>query len=502
MIHKNMFRKIRDENSSYLKRKASLYCGAILAMVFATSACVEHKVESAEPVVAPTELVDYFADNGTGNPLAVVQHPAGEYHEGITYVSYQGPFEDPYVASYNHETQEWQGPFRAGTSELGRREGRSKYDNHGKPTLLIDDAGYIHIFYGGHGGDKHHGKNPLGNVHHGANKNSISKRPLDITQWEEVDNISVFGTYNQAVKMDNGDIYLFYRHGAHRSDWVYQLSTDNGRTYADPISFLKHKRRDDLKAEDSWYAWAARGQGDDIIVGFDYHLCWDGGGGNNDGRGHTTQRHDAHYMVFNTQTGVWSNVEGDPLNMPLIREEAEQLTLALDTGDLWTFNGSVNLDSKGHPHIAMNYGKDLGEKTGGPKMTHHIRWDGESWSDGIKVNKQTSGNSRGDFIISSPQNIEYYLSEHDGNDGVVSIWSSKDDGQSFTKSKELLRRPSATFATTAMIKNAHPDARVLVGERSKSTPDRKIYLLGDNGPIQRPLSDATLEKDTSTFVEN
>jgi len=454
-----------------LQIRRGFYLSALLAMVFAISACGETN----------TEKPDLSTSTSTST-------------------SYQGPFEDPYVAAYNHETQEWLGPFRAGTSELGRREGRTKFDNHGKPTLLIDDEGYIHIYYGGHGGDKHHGENPLGNVHHGANKNSISKRPLDITEWEEVDNISVFGTYNQALKMDNGDIYLFYRHGAHRSDWVYQLSTDNGRSYSEPISFLKHKRRTDLKAMDSWYAFATHGEGDDIIVSFDYHLCWDRGAGVN-GRGHTTERHDAHFMVFDTKTGIWTNVEGEQLNIPLIREEAEQKTLALSTGELWTFNGSVNLDDAGHPHIAMNYGVDVGQITGGPKLTHHIRWDGESWSDGHKINGQESGISRGDFMVSSPDNIRYFLSDNDGSDGVVAIWTSTDGGESFSKTKELIRRPNASFATTTVIKNSHPDARVIVGERSQSTPDRKIYLLGENGPIQRPLADATLEKDSSKFKQ-
>jgi len=61
-------------------------------------------------------MVDHFAENGFGNAVAIVQHPAGQYHEGITYVSYQGPLEDPYIAAYNHETEEWTGPYKAGIS--------------------------------------------------------------------------------------------------------------------------------------------------------------------------------------------------------------------------------------------------------------------------------------------------------------------------------------------------------------------------------------------------
>ncbi|MBD1388665.1 BNR-4 repeat-containing protein [Neiella sp. HB171785] len=443
-----------------------------------------------------SNTADYFADNGTGNPLAVVQHPAGEHHNGITYVSYQGPFEDPYVAAYNHDTQEWLGPFRAGTSELGRRLGRTKFDNHGKPTLIIDNEGYIHIFYGGHGGDKHHGENPLGNVHHGANKHSISKRPYDISEWDEVDNISVFGTYNQALKMDNGDIYLFYRHGAHRSDWVYQKSTDNGRSFDAPVSFLKHKRRDDLKAVDSWYAWVGHGEGDDLIVSFDYHLCWDVDATK---RGHTTERHDAHFMVFDTQTDTWTNVAGQQLTMPLTREAAEQQTLAMDTGDQWTFNGSTYLDHQGHPHLAMNVGVDLGQKTGGPKQTRHIRWDGETWQGGNSVNGKVTGMSRGDFVLDPNDGITYFLADAEGKQGVIAKWNSKDGGKTFSKQKELLRSSNGEFSITSIIKNAHPDGQVLVAEKLRGNPDRRIYLVGDNGPIARPLADATLEKDKSKF---
>ena len=147
--------------------------------------------------------IDHFAENGFGNTVAIVQHPAGIYHQGITYVCYQGPLEDPYVASYNHQTGEWKGPYKAGVSEMGKDPTRKKkIDNHGKPSMIIDNAGYIHIAFGGHGGMPEHGENTLGNYHYGKNLHAVSKKPLDISSWETLDNIPVFGTYNQFIKMD------------------------------------------------------------------------------------------------------------------------------------------------------------------------------------------------------------------------------------------------------------------------------------------------------------
>lgn len=437
--------------------------------------------------------VNYFADNAFGNALAVVQHPAGVHQDGITYVSYQGPLEDPYVASYNHNTGEWKGPFKAGVSDMGKDPSRNKIDNHGKPTMLIDELGYIHVFFGGHGGMPKHGKNLLGNTHYGRNAHAVSKKPYDITEWEELDNIPAFGTYNQAVKMDNGDIYLFYRHGAHRSDWVYQKSTDNGRTFEFPVSFLKHKKRSDIAADDSWYAWVGKGQGDDIIVSYDYHVCWNNGAGIN-GRGHTTERHNAYYMVFNTKTGEWRNVQNQNVIVPVTREYANEKTLVASTGENWTFNGSAHLDERGYPHIATNIGKDLGAKTGGPKQTSYFRWNGSQWLGGQAVNAQARIDNtltRGDFVVVSPTEVNFTLGYQEDEYGVIAFYNSDDGGESFNKGKELLRRKGATWALTSLIENAHPNARLIVAEKQKGSAWSKVYLLGDNGPIQREAKSAS-----------
>ncbi len=472
-----------------------MVAGAIAAPTLMLTGCGGYAATtSTTPVVSPNsaQMSDHFAENGLGNAVAVIQHPAGEHHDGITYVSYQGPKEDPYVASYNHETGEWFGPFKAGISIMGKDPSR-KIDNHGKPTMIIDNAGYIHIFFGGHGGVLDlHGENPLGNHHYGENKHVVSKRPLDITEWEELDTIPPFGTYNQVVKMDNGDIYLFYRHGAHRSDWVYHKSTDNGRSFGEPVSFLKHKRRDDLAAVDSWYPYVTKGVGDEIVVNFDYHLCWDGAGAP-DARGHTANRQDMFYMVFDTGDGSWSNIEGEQLPIPLTREVAEEKTLVARSGDLWSFNGPVTLDNKGYPHIGITMGEDLGvSKTGGPKEMRHYRWTGTEWVGG-KAGVLPIAN--GAIVANDPEDVSFLLaSRSDDGDGIVSWWRSADGGMSFKQTREMLRRPNVSFAISTFIRNAHPDAQIMVAERLAGTDRRNMYLLGESGLVQRPKSETGITR--------
>ena len=102
--------------------------------------------------------VEYFTDNGYGNPVATMQHPSGEFINGTTYLAYQGPHEDSYVVAYNHNTQSWTGPFKAGVNLMGQEQDaqdrHDKVDNHGRPAMIIDAKGYIHLVFGGHGGSR------------------------------------------------------------------------------------------------------------------------------------------------------------------------------------------------------------------------------------------------------------------------------------------------------------------------------------------------------------
>ena len=448
------------------------------------------KPNSQKTIDKEGEMVDYFADNGFGNAVAIVQHPSGVYHKGITYVAYQGALEDPYVASYNHTTKEWKGPFKAGVSEMGKDPNRpKKIDNHGKPALLIDDAGYIHIAFGGHGGMRKHGENPLGNHGYGKNLHAVSKKPLNISAWEILDNISLFGTYSQFIKMDNGDIYLFYRHGAHRSDWVYQKSTDNGVTFQAPVSFLKHKRRTNIEAVDSWYPWVSKGNGDDIIVAFDYHICRDRDNPQ-DARGHIPERHNVYYMLFDTKTGVWKNVKNESLEMPLTKEMADEKTLVRKIPSDWTFQGITDIDPDGNPHVGILVGPDVGANRSGPKRLQHFRWDGQTW---LKSENSNLPKGDGDIEVKSATEVSIYLeSETSDNVGEISRWDSFNAGETFKKSTIFLQRENSGFVISSLIDNPHPDARIIVGEKEEGSDFRKMYLLGDNGPVKRPEKEARI----------
>ena len=359
-------------------------------------------------VTAETDTeVDYFTDNAFSNTISTMQHPAGEHYKGVTYIAYQGPLEDPYVAAYDHAKGKWSGPFKAGISEMGKTPG-AKIDNHGKPALVVDDEGYIHVFFGGHGGMPRHGTNNFGNTHKGRQIHVVSKRPQDISSWEVLDNVSPFGTYNQTVKMDNGDIYLFYRHGAHRSDWVYQKSTDNGRSFGPEVPVLKHIAHDgDPVIHDSWYAWFAKGQGSVIIAQYNYHMCRR--------PEHNSERRNGYYMVMDTEDNVWRNAQGEELTAPVTKAHADEMTLVVDTGDQWSLRGATRLDPAGNPHVTFKVGAPRPLKKGSPKQVHYFRWTGDEWVGGVPDAAMPT-DSESDILISSPMEVSLIL---DGSDEVA-----------------------------------------------------------------------------------
>lgn len=426
--------------------------------------------------------VDYFADNGYGNTLSTEQHPTGEHFNGVTYIAYQGPHEDPYVAAYVHAAGRWIGPVQAGVNTMGKAPDqidKGELDNHGKPALVVDRQGYIHLVFGSHGGDPKHGKNPLGEFYMGEKgkmTHVVSEKPGDISSWRTLDNLPAFGTYNQWVKLANGDLYLFYRHGGHRSDWVYQKSVDDGRTFSAPVSVLKHKVSARSPSDnDAWYAWFDNGQGDTITASYLYHPC---------GRPtHSGQRENTYYMLMDCRDGSWTNVQGQRLALPVTKELADKATLIESTGKDRPSHGTCHVDADGRPHLCFPFGANV----------RYYRWDGKAWQKPVMVAAGQGRVNDGDFVIDSPMTARMILGL--GNPGLdeVGWWKTTDGGLNWVKGPVLISSSSMGFQTSVIIRNAHPDAQMLLAAvlANEEHLYRRMYLVGEHGPLGRPEAEAS-----------
>lgn len=294
---------------------------------------------------------------------------------------------------------------------------------------------------------------------------------MDISSWEVLDNISPFGTYSQLIKMSNGDIFLFYRHGSHRSDWVYQKSTDNARTFSSPVSILKHKPQEgDPTVYDTWYAWFQEGRDHTIYASFNYHPCAS--------PGHTSLRLNAYAMKMNVEGEYWESISGDRLPMPLTRESADQLALIPAAKVEKTRLGTIKLDASGNPHT---YFRNSG------KLFYH-RWDAGAWQNSLIIDEDFNF-SDADFLISGDDTIDIISVVRSDNKEEVCWWNSVDNGNSFEKGRTMISGDNAKFVMSALIRNAHPDGRFMVAEIPKNPRQviSKLYLFGDSGPVKRKV---------------
>jgi len=57
-----------------------------------------------------------------------------------------------------------------------------------------------------------------------------------------------------------------------------------------------------------------------------------------------------------------------------------------------------------------------------------------------------------------------------------------------TRPKSLSNLDSPGSAASAFVKNAHPDARIIIAEKPEGSEWRRMYLIGDKGPIVRTIA--------------
>ena len=300
------------------------------------------------PDALPKLPKGHFTENLPGNP-----HRGWQYLDGDTlYITYQGKLTDPYVASYNLVTQEWKGPFKAAESTLSK--GDRKIDSHGRPIIEMDTQGYLHIVYGGHGGEREDGLNPLSidTPHAGGRMlHVVSKKPYDISEFKYVDDITPFASYTKSYKMGNGDIYLFTRAGTHKSPWVYYKMPAGTKRFEKPVFITWPTPQSDEPINvDTFYINPLKISDTEIAISFLWHEC-------NFLEIHdkeTYARINAYYMRLDTTSGLFYNAQGENIDLPVTIDVANDKMLAFDSTDReeTPFGTSPVILKSGQPAVA------------------------------------------------------------------------------------------------------------------------------------------------------
>ena len=264
---------------------------------------------------------------------------------GVQYCAFQNTQGQPVVMAYTAKTARWQGPVTAATNGLGP-------DAHGNPSLYIDETGYLHIFYGCH-------NTPLRHVR--------SARPYDITEWEHQEPPVNKVTYPQTMRMQTGEVGLFYRAGGHMEPWTMVTSSDACKTWSKPQPIIEMR----LDPPDKLAAAYVN-----FIPGVDrktVHCFWvhkdDNPGAMNRGRldkhpwrplkypglHEAVYRYNLYYMKRDAE-GVWRNADDRKMKLPVSKADADRYCMVYDSGDTFCRAGEYALDDQDRPYVAFSTG--------------------------------------------------------------------------------------------------------------------------------------------------
>lgn len=372
------------------------------------------------PTKLPAIPEGYFTGNMHGN-----SHTGWHtISNNKLYITYQGDLTDPYVARYDLSKNTWQGPYKAGVSDLSK--GDRKLDSHGRPIIEVDSKGHIHIIFGGHGGEREDGLNPLSidTPHAGGRmKHVVSIRPHDISEFVEVHDINPFASYAKSYKMANGDIYFFTRAGTHKSPWLYYKMKNGEQRFEAPVMITwPSTQKDDPILVDTFYINPVKVSDTDIVITSLWHAC-------NFKEEHNRthyNRLNAYYMKLDTNNDRFYNIENEVLSLPITLAAANLHTQAYDSEKAKETSFSTRpyvLENGSH---AVAY-EAMGE---GYREWRLAKYDENKWSHGHPMPGTTNRRllDKSGKEISQIQTLE--LLQQDENSARAAVVYREKDGNS------------------------------------------------------------------------
>ena len=235
---------------------------------------------------------------------------------------------DAYIVAYDHADGNVEGPVRIGLNPL------ASGDTHGVPSMTVDGDGYLHVFFGNHGG---YNTQLSGSEYH-AIQYSRSENPYDINSWVYPPDGSSGagplptpqGTYTCATYDPQSDaVYVVYRAGSGQGSYpshdhaTLARSSDNGNSWVDVndgiMDFTDSPWGETCAYVTDLGAWAGR-----------IHVTWQIA----EGDSHGQPRRHVYHAAYNPSTGNMETMSGTSLGSEVSHANAENSCKVKDTTDI------------------------------------------------------------------------------------------------------------------------------------------------------------------------
>jgi putative cell wall-binding protein len=403
----------------------------------------------------------------------MANHPAAVRYGDKTWIAFQGPGYDPYVAEWDSGTKTWSGPFRIGTNAL-------VLDAHGAPSLWVDPAsGRLHAFWGGH---------------HGPIRHSVTSGAGTIASWIALGDMATRGTYGQAIGMPDGSLVFFFR-DSNSMSWVSRTSADGGLSFGSQKTVLLGD------PHSSWYATFARGEAGRIHAAF---MLQDMDAYN---AGRIFSRYDLHYARRDPD-GSWHTASGEALPaIPVVpassasvsQPETVSRCRVFDSGTALVNEAVVREDDLGAPCITalVQTGPGFDDFTrrwwryaGGTWSASDIT-DTDGFFDPATFTIGASGTVDAAVVAGTDPAAVAVDGDESTTGGTIERWVSDDRGATWSRGTPATispDEPGIAFSDPVSVEGSpSPDARLVFMDWTNDHTDfwRRLYLWGDDGIVAR-----------------
>jgi len=331
-------------------------------------------------------------------------------------------------------------------------------DAHDNPTLAIDPDGYLWIF------SNAHGQMRPAHIHRSA-------EPYAIGAFEHVLTRNV--SYAQPWHLPGRGFVVpctIYDRGRRR---LHVWTSPDGRTWSEPRLLAR--------AGNGHYQVSAP-CGDRIGTAFNYHLR---------GKG-PDWRTNLYYMETPDGGRTWRNAAGRAVALPITTADNDAMAVAYRLKDRFVYLKDIRYTPSGRPVILYlaSGGWACGPENG-PRTLTTARWTGRAWDVRPAFEVENNYDFASLYIESDTQWRLIGTTEPGpqrwNTGGEVAIWLSTDQGDAWTRVKQLTANSRYNHAYPRRPLNAHPDFYALWadGHARRKSPSCLYFTDRDGDRVRR-----------------